>query len=184
MIMTIVEYGHPALRAKGREVAKIDDRIRKLASDMVETMDDAHGVGLAAQQVGLPLQLCVIDVAGAEAPGEMLIDGKSVDLEEFMPLVLINPEVTPTGEVESDTEGCLSFPGLQGAIPRPSSVRVKALDLDGEPLEFEATGLLARAVQHEHDHLHGILFIDRMESADLAAITPAVEKLMRRNSIA
>lgn len=184
MIMTIVEYGHPALRSKGREITRIDDRIRKLADDMIETMDDANGVGLAAQQVGLPLQLCVIDVFDAEAPGQMIIDGQPADLENYMPLVLVNPEVTPIGEKQSDTEGCLSFPGLQGSIPRPSSVKVKALDLDGEPLEFEATGLLARAVQHEHDHLHGILFIDRMEPADLEAIAPAVEKLMRQNSIA
>lgn len=182
--MTIVEYGHPALRSKGREIARIDDRIRKLAEDMIETMDDARGVGLAAQQVGLPLQLCVVDVFDAEAPGQMLIDGEPADLEEHMPLVLVNPEVTPIGEKESDVEGCLSFPGLQGSIPRPSAVKVKAMDLDGDPLEFEATGLLARAVQHEHDHLHGILFIDRMEPSDLEAIAPAVEKLMRQNSIA
>ncbi len=183
MILPIVEYGHHALRSKGRRIEQIDGRIRKLAEDMIDTMNDANGVGLAAQQVGLPLQLCVIDVLDAEEPGEMIVDGVSAQLEDYMPLVLVNAEVEKLGDPVSRTEGCLSFPGLQGKIPRPPEVRVKAATLAGETLEFFATGLLARAVQHEHDHLHGILFIDRMEPGDLAAATPAIEKLMRRNSM-
>lgn len=183
MIMNIVEYGHPALRSKGREVKTVDDRIRKLAVDMIDTMNDAHGVGLAAQQVGLPLQVCIVDVLDAEAPGEMRVNGELVDLADYMPLVLVNPEVTPVTANEIDIEGCLSFPGLQGRISRPESVTVKALTLEGETLEFEANGLLARAVQHEHDHLHGILFIDRMEPRDREEIAAAVEKLLRRNSL-
>jgi len=183
MILPIVEYGHPALRAQGRRIETIDARIRRLAEDMIETMHDANGVGLAAQQVGLPLQLCVIDVLDAEEPGEMFVDGESVPLEDYMPLVLLNAEVVKTGPEFSSTEGCLSFPGLLGKIPRPPEVSVTATTLENETLKFSANGLLARAVQHEHDHLHGILFIDRMEADDLAAITPGIEKLKRRNSI-
>ncbi|HVE15205.1 MAG TPA: peptide deformylase [Chthoniobacterales bacterium] len=183
MILPIVEYGHPALRSKGRRIEKIDSRIGQLAGDMIDTMNDANGVGLAAQQVGLPIQLCVIDVLDAEEPGEMIVDGEAVPLEDYMPLVLINAEVEKIGDPVSATEGCLSFPGMQGKIPRPPEVQVKATTLENEPLEFRATGLLARAVQHEHDHLHGILFIDRMEPDDLKAVTPTVEKLMRRNSM-
>jgi peptide deformylase len=183
MILPIVEYGHPALRTKGRLVEKVDARIRRLADDMIETMHDASGVGLAAQQVGLPLQLCVIDVLDAEDPGEMIVDEISVPLEDYMPLVLVNAEVVKSGAEISATEGCLSFPGLLGKIPRPIEVFVTATTLENETLKFGANGLLARAVQHEHDHLHGILFIDRMEPGDLASLTPAIEKLKRRNSI-
>jgi peptide deformylase len=183
MILPIVEYGHPALRSKGRRIERIDARIQKIADDMIDTMNDASGVGLAAQQVGLPLQLCVVDVLDAEQPGDMLVNGEPIPLEETMPLVLINPEVETMGDIEPATEGCLSFPGMQGIIPRPSRVRVKAATLENEIIEFEATGLLARAVQHEHDHLHGILFIDRMEPADVEAAAPIMEKLMRRNAL-
>lgn len=183
MILTIVEYGHPALRSKGRAIEKIDSRIVRLAEDMIETMNDAHGVGLAAQQVGLPVQLCVIDVFGAEEPGEMLINGAAVPLEDHMPLVLVNPQVEKLGEEITATEGCLSFPGMQGRITRPAEVKVTATTLENETLTFHATGLLARAVQHEHDHLHGILFIDRMDAEDLTAAGTVIDKLMRRNSI-
>ena len=183
MILPIVEYGHPALRAKGRRIATIDARIRQLAEDMIDTMNDANGVGLAAQQVGLPLQLCVVDVLDAEHPGEMMVAGEVVALEDYMPLVLVNPEVEPVGGPISAVEGCLSFPNMQGRIPRPLDVFVRARTLEDEAIEFRATGLLARAVQHEHDHLHGILFIDRMEADDLKTVAPVIEKLMRRNSI-
>jgi len=174
MVLPIVEYGHPALRSKGRRIERIDARIHKLADDMIDTMNDANGVGLAAQQVGLPIQLCVIDVLDAEEPGAMVVAGETVPLEDYMPLVLVNPDVETSGPIESVKEGCLSFPGMQGMIPRPTDVTVKATTLEGEPLEFRATGLLARAVQHEHDHLHGILFIDRMEPADREATAQAV----------
>lgn len=183
MILPIVEYGHPALRSKGSPVAKIDARIRKLAEDMIETMNDASGVGLAAQQIGRPIQMCVVDVADVEdRPSALRVEGDEVDLDEYMPLVLINPEIERLGEPESSTEGCLSFPGIQGTITRPGIVRVKALTIDGGTLAFEAAGLLARAIQHEHDHLHGILFIDRMDPAEREALTPGIDQIMRRNS--
>lgn len=183
MILDIVEYGHPALRAKGRPVEKIDAKTHQLVEDMIETMYDADGVGLAAQQIGLPVQLCVIDVSGVEdRPSEMRINGRVVELEAHMPLVLINPEVETFGKARKGVEGCLSFPGIRGDIIRPGSVKVKAQLLDGSPIEFEADGLLARAVQHEHDHLHGILFIDRMSPENLKAIQPDLEAMGSSNS--
>jgi peptide deformylase len=177
MILEIVQYGHPALRAKGRLIEKIDDSLHDLVEDMLDTMVDANGVGLAAQQIGMPIQLCVVDVTGVtDRPSAMRINGQTVDVEEQMPLVLINPEVETFGASKPGSEGCLSFPGLGGKITRPFSVRVKARIMDGSEITFEADGLLARAIQHEHDHLHGILFIDRMDPAERKALEPEIEQ--------
>jgi peptide deformylase len=167
MTLDIVPYGHPALRAKGRRIENIDARIRALANEMLETMYAAEGVGLAAQQVGLPVQLCVIDVKGVkDRPSTLRIGGQAADVSERMPLVLINPEIELFGKPEIGVEGCLSFPGVRSDVTRPAAVRVRAQSLNGKMLEFEADGLLARAIQHEHDHLHGILFIDRISAAE------------------
>lgn len=171
MMLEIVQYGHPALRAKGRRVEKIDARVRALAEDMLKTMYEADGVGLAAQQVGMPIQLCVIDVAGVkDRPSVLRIGGNPADIEAHMPLILVNPEVETFGKPETDVEGCLSFPGARSDVTRSGSVRVRAQSLDGDIIEFEAEGLLARAVQHEHDHLHGILFIDRVSTSERSRI--------------
>ena len=182
MILDIVPYGHPALRAKGRRIENIDARIRTLANEMLETMYAAEGVGLAAQQIGLPVQLCVIDVTGVkDRPSTLRIDNQVAEISEHMPLVLINPEIELFGKPEIGVEGCLSFPRARSDVTRPAAVRVRAESLDGKMLEFEAGGLLARAIQHEHDHLHGILFIDRISAAERerieAEIINAVERV-------
>ena len=164
MILPIVKYGHPVLRQKGAKIESLTPEIKKLIADMFETMEDRHGVGLAAQQVGHAIQLTVIDVrAVTDRPSWLEINGRPVDVAENMPLVLINPEVTAVGEPVKGGEGCLSFPEIFAEISRPESVDVRALDAKGRPIEFRCGGLLARAVQHETDHLNGILFIDRME---------------------
>lgn len=182
MILEIVQYGHPALRAKGRCIETVDDELRQLADDMLDTMYDADGVGLAAQQVGMPLQLFVIDVTGVEdRPSVLRINGEVVDVEENMPLILLNPEVETFGKAHTAPEGCLSFPGIRGDITRPYGVRVKAKSLDGDDIVFESEGLLARAVQHEHDHLHGILFIDRMEAAEKKGLQAEIDDISRQN---
>jgi peptide deformylase len=179
MILEIVQYGHPALRAKGKRVEKINARIRALAQDMLETMYDAEGVGLAAQQVGMPIQLCVIDVTDVkDRPSVLRIAGNPVDIEAHMPLVMINPDVETFGEPQTGVEGCLSFPGARTDVIRPSGVRVRAQTLDESLLEFEADGLLARAIQHEHDHLQGILFIDRVSAAERRRIESEVSREM------
>ena len=180
MILPILQYGDPILRAKGQRIEEIDDRIRELAANMIETMHAAHGVGLAAQQVGEDLQLTVLDVSAVEdRPSMLKVDGTDVDPKTLMPLVLINPEIELLGETEVGVEGCLSFPEITGDIGRAQSVMVRAQSLEGDTVEFEAGGLLARAIQHEHDHLHGILFIDRMRSAAKAALSSRLRRLQK-----
>src|SRR6185312_7017267 len=164
MILKVVKYGSPVLRKKGARIESITPEIKKLVADMFETMYAYKGVGLAAQQIGQAVQITVIDVRGVtDRPSTMEIKGKPVEVEEHMPIVLINPELTLSGEAVAGPEGCLSFPEVFADIKRPEFVDVKAMNEKGKPIEFRAGGLLSRAVQHEWDHLHGILFIDRME---------------------
>jgi len=164
MILKVVKYGEPVLRKKGAKIEAITPDIKKLIADMFETMYAYKGVGLAAQQIGVPLQLTVIDVRGVtDRPSTLELDGKPADVNEFMPLVLINPEITPIGEPVAGPEGCLSFPEIYADVKRLESVDIKALDRDGKPIAFRCGGLLARAAQHETDHLNGILFTDRMD---------------------
>ncbi|MGA8659822.1 MAG: peptide deformylase [Chthoniobacterales bacterium] len=183
MIREIVIYGDPVLRTKGKRIRKANEEIRRLAADMLETLHEANGVGLAAQQVGEALQLTVIDVSEAEnRPSKMWIDGKEVDPKEHMPLTLLNPELELSRETETGPEGCLSFPEISGDIVRAVHVKVRAEGLDGEPIEFEAEGLLSRAAQHEVDHLNGVLFIDRMNSAAKASLGGKLKKLVASGS--
>jgi peptide deformylase len=181
MILPIVQYGDPVLRTRGKPVEQIDDQIRELAANMLETMYAASGVGLAAQQVGEALQLAVLDISPVEdRPSTLKIDGKNVpDAKSAMPLVLINPEVELQGETEVGIEGCLSFPEITGEVERAQSVWVRAQTLNGDMIELEAGGFLARAIQHEHDHLQGILFIDRMNSAAKAALASRLKRLQK-----
>jgi peptide deformylase len=162
--LPVVKYGHPGLRQKGVPVEKITPEIKQLIADMFETMYATKGIGLAAQQVGRALQLTVLDVRGVtDRPSTLERNGKPADVEAFMPLVLLNPEIQPLNDPVLGPEGCLSFPELYGDVLRPESIAVRALDANGQPIEFRCSGLLARAVQHETDHLNGILFIDRMD---------------------
>jgi len=180
VILQILEYGDPILRAKGKPIENIDDRIRELAAKMIETMHAANGVGLAAQQIGEALQLTVLDVSLVEdRPSTLKLDGKDVDLKGAMPLVLINPEIELRGANEVGVEGCLSFPEITGDIERAKSVVVRAQTLEGRTIEIEASGFLARAIQHEGDHLNGILFIDRMNSAVKAALSSRLKRLQK-----
>jgi peptide deformylase len=180
MIVPILEYGDPILRAKGKPIDIMDDRIRELAANMIETMHAANGVGLAAQQVGEALQLTVLDVSLVEdRPSTLKVDGKDVDPKAAMPLVLINPEIELHGAPETGVEGCLSFPEITGDIERAKSVIVRAQTLAGGRIEIEASGFLARAIQHEGDHLNGILFIDRMNSAAKAALSSRLKRLQK-----
>jgi peptide deformylase len=166
MILEVVKYGHPTLRKKGARIASVTPAIKELVKNMFETMYAARGIGLAAQQVGEALQVTVLDVreASAERPSTLELDGEEADPDKYMPLVLINPEIKPVGELVAGPEGCLSFPEVYADISRPEKVDVAAMNEDGKRIEFRAGGLLARAVQHEVDHLNGILFIDRMDS--------------------
>ena len=141
----------PVLRQKARRISKFDDSLQKLIDDMIDTMRDANGVGLAANQVGILQRVVVI-----EMPQE----------EEQQLLVLINPEITRREGERVVEEGCLSIPGYRGELTRSLKVRVRALDRDGKPVRIKAEGLLAQALEHETDHINGTLYIDHLESAD------------------
>lgn len=180
MILPILQYGEPILRTKGKRIEEIDDRIRELATNMLETMHAAHGVGLAAQQIGEALQLTVLDISAVEdRPSTLKLDGNEADPKTAMPLVLINPEIELYGETEVGLEGCLSFPEITGDIERAQSVIVRAQTLEGGTVHIEASGFLARAIQHECDHLYGILFIDRMRSAAKVALLSRLRRLQK-----
>jgi peptide deformylase len=185
MILPVVKYGHPVLRKKGERIERVTPEIKKLIADMFETMDENHGVGLAAQQVGVAKQLTVIDVSQVEdRPSWLELDGQRAEVNSIMPLTLINPEVTAVGDPVKGSEGCLSFPEVFGEITRPESVDVKALDAAGRPISFRCGGLLARAVQHETDHLNGILFIDRMEKKVKQELQPELDDLQAQTKAA
>lgn len=180
MKLQIRQYGDPILRAKGERISAVDDRIRQLAADMLETMHEASGVGLAAQQVGEALQLTVIDISESEdRPSTIRVNGAAAELRSSMPLILVNPQLTLGTETNTGTEGCLSFPEITGDIERAHAVVVRAETLDGKTVEIEATGLLARALQHEADHLNGILFIDRMSSAAKVSLSSRLKRLQK-----
>jgi len=144
-------YPDPVLRAKSVRVGAIDDKVKRLIEDMIETMHAAPGVGLAANQVGVSLQLAVIDLSGQED-----------EARRYPLLVLINPEMLSSEGSVADEEGCLSIPEYTETVKRAAKVKVRALDRSGKPFELEAQGLLAKALQHELDHLNGLLLIDRL----------------------
>jgi len=180
--LDIIKYGHPVLREKGTRINQITPDLRELAADMIETMHVANGLGLAAQQVGRALMLAVIDVLGSDRPSQLLIDGQPQDLAMFMPLVLVNPELTNfQGELAS-SEGCLSIPEVNAEIPRAATITVRAQSPDGGKLAFDCTGLLACVAQHEVDHLNGILFVDRMDAATRASFAGKLKKLQKETT--
>jgi peptide deformylase len=184
MVLEITKYGNPVLRQKGAAIDKITPEIKQLIDDMFETMQANHGVGLAAQQIGKALQLTVIDVSEAkDRPSTLELKGKPADVSEIMPLVLINPEIKPLGDPVTGGEGCLSFPEIFADVSRPEFVEVKALDAKGKPIEFKAGGLLSRAVQHEVDHLNGILFIDRMSKKAKEEIRGELDELQAQTKM-
>jgi peptide deformylase len=179
MPLIVVKYGTPVLRQKGARIDAITPMVKQLAADMLETTYSYKGVGLAAQQVGIALQLTVIDVRGVtDRPSSLELNGQPADLGGFMPLVLINPEVKPIGQPATGPEGCLSFPEIYADITRPDVADVKALNLEGKTIEFRCGGLLARVVQHEVDHLNGILFIDRMDRKTKEELRDELDLLM------
>jgi len=183
MKLPIVRYGDPILRTKGKRIVTVDARVRELAANMIETMHLANGIGLAAQQVGEALQLTVIDVSGAEdQESTMKLNGAEVDAKTSMPLQLLNPELTLGRETDLAIGGCLSFPGITADIRRAISVVVRAQTLEGAAVEIEASGLLARALQHEVDHLNGILFIDRMSAATKVALRSRLKRMQKENA--
>ncbi len=178
MTLRVIKYGTPVLRQKGTPIESVTPTIKKLIGDMLETMYAYKGIGLAAQQVGVPIQLLVVDVRGVtDRPSSLELHGAKADVEQFMPLVLMNPEITPVSEPVTGPEGCLSFPEMYAPITRPDIVDVKGLNAEGKEIRFRAGGLLSRVVQHETDHLYGILFIDRMDKQTKEELRPELDML-------
>lgn len=147
-ILEIKKYPDEILKKKSSPVDNINGDLQHLIDDMVETMYAAPGIGLAAPQIGVSKRLIVVDVSTKE--------------EQYPPVILINPEIIETDDFVDSEEGCLSIPGYISTIKRAEKIVVRGLDRNGKPLQFEADGLFARAIQHEIDHLDGILFVDRM----------------------
>lgn len=145
-ILDILEFPDPRLRTKAKPVTKVDDKIRKLTDDMLETMYEAPGIGLAATQVNVHQRIVVIDVSE----------------EKDQPLVLINPEYEVISGEQDFDEGCLSVPGYYETVTRAETIRLKALNREGEPFEMECNGILSVCIQHELDHLDGKLFVDHI----------------------
>lgn len=181
MVLPIVHFNSPILRKKGVNVTAFDSALARLAADMIDTMHAAAGIGLAAQQVGQAIQLCVVDLRQTEKEFAWEFDGAKPPLELFMPMTIVNPVLVvvpePTGSYE---EGCLSFPEIRGDVVRPDRVSVKFKDLRGVSHTLVCSGLLSRCVQHEVDHLKGILFIDHMDKSTLAAIDPELKALKKQ----
>lgn len=147
-IRTILHYPDPRLRQKAQVVTQVTPDIKKLIDDMAETMYAAPGVGLAATQIGEAHRIFIVDIAGEDEPSNLM--------------VFINPEIVTTDGNQTGAEGCLSFPGVTEDVKRAATVSIRAIDQTGKPFELDADGLLAVAVQHELDHLEGVLMIDRV----------------------
>ncbi len=160
-ILNILEFPDKRLRTKAEPVEKVDEKIRTLVDDMLETMYEAKGVGLAATQVNVHKRVIVIDVSE----------------EKNQPLYLINPEITEKDGEEESEEGCLSVPGFYEKVKRAEHIKVKALNRDGESYEIEAKDLLAVCIQHEMDHLEGKLFVDYLSSLKRKRIQTKLEKI-------
>ena len=176
MILDIVMFGD----AKCARVEEITDETRELVDDMMDTMRDASGVGLAAPQVGVPIQLAIVDVShDPECITYLRIDGEETELEEAMPFVFINPQLDFGDQKQTEPEGCLSFPDLRGDIRRPEELKARLTLLDGKVIEVETDGLLARAIQHETDHLNGVLFIDRMSTASKTGLRGRLKRMQK-----
>ncbi len=186
MPLRIVHYNDPVLRKKGTPVTQFDTALAVLVREMIAAMHAAAGIGLAAQQIGRALQLCVIDLREVESKFFWELDGARPPLELFMPLAIANPQITFTrGTRETvDEEGCLSFPRIRGDVPRPDAITVKFQDERGVPHVLACDGLLSRCVQHEADHLNGVLFIDRMDKAVRAGLDESIKALAKETRLA
>ena len=177
MKLRVFKYGEAVLREKASPVVEVTDALRRLADEMLETMHDARGVGLAAQQVGRTERLCVIEIPeGCDDQADEMFNAPIP-----MPLKLFNPEIVAREGSCRDKEGCLSFPDVGGSLTRAAQVTCRYLDENGMPQAITARGYLARAIQHEVDHLDGILYIDHMTAVERLACAAKLKKLAKAN---
>lgn len=182
--LSIVHYPDPILRTRCRPVPEVNDEVRAVGVRMIELMEEARGLGLAAPQVGLPWRMFVCHVPAEEDDGRGEPVRPGVLRGTEAPTVYINPVLTePVNPVEASNEGCLSLPDINGDIPRPRGITITALDLWGEAFTQTATGLLARCWQHETDHLDGVLILDRMSQLSRLRVRSAVRGLEKAAGI-
>ena len=182
MSLELCKYGNPVLRKKAVEVTSVTDEILGLADEMLETMHKERGVGLAAEQIGRSEAICVIDV-----PMEMDSDDRQVreNPDVKMPLVLINPKIVGRSEeIQTGQEGCLSFPDIYAFVDRAYEVDVEFMDREGVLRKVHAKGLLSRAIQHELDHLAGVLLVDRMSHVKKVALSGRLKRLSKKTKAA
>jgi len=165
MIRPILKYGDAPLHQTAKDVIQFDDQLQRLIDDMVETMYAAPGIGLAATQVGVPVRVFVVDLSVGRDPSKLI--------------VMVNPEWVEREGMQLEEEGCLSVPGFNATVVRPSRAVVRGLDRDGEPLTVEGNELLARALQHEIDHLDGVVFVDRLRGIKRDMIVRKITRLKR-----
>jgi peptide deformylase len=165
VIRPLVKYGGDVLHAPAAPVTSFDADLGRLIDDMIETMYAAPGIGLAATQIGVPLRVCVIDLSVGKRSGEVI--------------TLVNPEFVERDGLQLEEEGCLSVPGFQATVPRPARAVVVGQDRHGAPVRVEGTGLLARALQHELDHLNGHVFLDRLRGLQRDVIVRRIKKLQK-----
>jgi peptide deformylase len=185
MSLKLRYFGDPVLRQSGRKIEKFDDQLATLSQEMIEVMRESDGIGLAAQQIGIAEQFCVMDVPEhPDYPILCVLDGKALSPSLLMPMSLANPVVSPLPSDEYYyEEGCLSFPGINADVARPEKISVSYQDMDGIAHTLECDGLLARCIQHEVDHLNGVLFIDRMEKETYAEIKKEVQSLKKETKL-
>ena len=185
MSLKLRYFGDPVLRQSGRKIEKFDDQLASLSQEMIEVMRESDGIGLAAQQIGIAEQFCVMDVPEhPDYPILCVLDGKALSPSLLMPMSLANPIVSPLPSDEYYyEEGCLSFPGINADVARPEKISVSYQDMDGVAHTLECDGLLARCIQHEVDHLNGVLFIDRMEKETYAEIKKEVQSLKKETKL-
>ena len=182
MSLPIVHYNDPILRKKGNKITEFDNALAAFGRQLVETMHEAGGIGLAAQQVGRAAQVCVVDLRESDAKYNWELDGGRPPAEIFMPLIVVNPEVEYPPGVKDEVveEGCLSFPEIRGDVERKAAIRVKFQDERGIPHILSCDGLLARCILHEMDHLNGVLFIDRMDKKTRAGLDDLIRSLAKQ----
>lgn len=178
MTLEIVQYGEDVLHRKGETVTRFDSELKSLFENMVETCIEAEGIGLASQQIGKALMFCVVDLRGCEPDFEYTLDGTSPPLDLFNPIGMCNPKVTAIDSAKTTyEEGCLSFPDIRGDVDRPDWIRCEYQDIEGNAHAIECNGLFGRCIQHEVDHLNGILFTDRMKKKVIKNIQLAINEL-------
>jgi peptide deformylase len=165
MLRPILRYGQPPLHQPAACVSRFDEQLQRLIDDMIETMYAAPGIGLAATQIGVPLRVFVVDLSVGRTPSDLVI--------------MVNPEIVDRDGMQLEEEGCLSVPGFNATVARPAKLTLRGLNRDEQPQTIEASGLLARAFQHELDHLDGTVFVDRLRGIKRDLIVRKIHKLQR-----